>query len=270
MNHFLVPIDYSENSINAFRFALQLAELVSGTITSLHVVPDGTFSKLPNGSYDISHDIYQQYMAKSVKVLDSLISKNHSGVAVSHTFAQGRVVDNILDTARKYEADVIVMGTKGASGFREVIFGSITAKTIELAELPVMAIPEDAVFGGLAQIAYSTNFRLEEVDTMVRVLQFAELIKARLHMVHVNLPHTSYAYDKMEELKESLQNGRDIEFHIVEDIDVVQGLARYVREQKIEMLVMLTEPRTFLARLFDRSYTGQMAYYTETPLLVFK
>lgn len=270
MKHYLVPIDYSDNSLNALRFALKLAILIEGRITTLHVVADGSFSKTADGSISPGDETLQPFALKSEQLYREIADDETQIVSVAHVFAQGRVVENILKTAAREDVDMIVMGTKGASGLKEVIFGSITAKTIEAADLPVLAIPEDATFTGLNEIAYSTSFKVEEVDTMLRVLKLAKMAKARLHMVHVNLPHTTYAYERMDELKESLSSKDNVAFHVVEDIDVVKGLAGYVRAEKIEMLVMYTEQRSFLSRLFDRSYTGQMAYYTETPLLIFK
>jgi len=270
MKHYLVPIDYSENSLNALQYALKLAALIEGRVTTLHIAPQGTFTKLADGSINPADDALLQYSEKSEKVFRDLIAGESVSTPVVHVFEQGRVVEGILNTAKREDTDMIVMGTKGASGLKEVIFGSNTAKTIEGATIPVLAIPEDAVYSGLHQIAYSTSFRIEEIDTMLRVLNLAKLANAKLHMVHVNLPHTTYAYERMEELQESLSDQDNVVFHVIEDIDVVKGLAKYVRSEKIEMLVMLTEHRSFLERLFDRSYTGQMAYYTETPLLVFK
>ncbi len=279
MRNILFPTDFSANANNAYRYALKLAETVGADILTLHVASPLSVS-VPYLSSTVKElkaqnqiDAFSKYREEVRYMEPSNVLHRPTEVVVRHLLREStEVAQTILEVAQKEAVDWIVMGTQGATGIKEMIIGSNTARVLEEAPCPVLVVPEEAKYHGLRKMVYATNFEWLEESYMLKVVDLAILLGAELHFLHVNLSHTYRASSKMEEWKNMLYGKDNIYFEIIEglNLEVVQSLENYVEENDIDLLAMLTHKRDFWERILSISYTQKMCFHTHTPLLIFK
>lgn len=276
MKTILFPTDFSDNAKNAYVYALHLAEKIGANITTLHVQEPTPVrvGHLPKTMKSISElqkeEEFEAYRKVAAIMHEEAVTEGLTKVEVSHMMIEGAgIAEAILEVGKREESDVIVMGTKGASGWKELFIGSNTAKVIEQATCPVLAIPESAIYQPIKKIAYATNFEFLEEEIIGQAIQFAELFDAEMHCIHINVSHTDYAKKKMEDLKVAFAYKENVYFKVIEDLYILEGIDKYVLNEKIDLLAMLTHKRDFLDKLFTVSYTQKMSFHSNTPLLAF-
>src|SRR6478735_7790572 len=154
----LVPTDFSVNAANAFKYAQAVAKDLGGEITLLNVVhmqglPAATFGieKFMNMVEDTirmeSHKALDEIMATADKSL--LITKR-----VELTYS---IQDCLKKIIIKEKFDLVIAGTKGATGLKKVFIGSNAAGMIDNLPVPVIVVPKDAIYHDRAHIAYVTD-----------------------------------------------------------------------------------------------------------------
>ena len=274
MKTIVVPTDFSDNSKTAFHYALKIAEKKEASVTLLHVfsipvidvgIPPDMLQAILEDEEGIEFENYKKYA-------EELHSLQNGHVDVKHLLRRGFVVDEIKETTEELKADLVVMGTQGASGLLEILVGSNTSAIIGNVDCPVLAVPNEANFQQISKIAYAMEFKPEEVGILDKVVEFAQLFDAELHCVHVNQGGEIWTAEQMKELKNSYMSEHpdaNLQFEVIGEEDVEDALNRYMEDNHIDVLAMLTHKRNFFERLFHRSFTKKMVYHTHIPLLAF-
>src|SRR5260370_3728612 len=138
----LSPIDFSEFSIRAYRYALSLAEHYRAKLVAQHVVE---LSRHPSLGFVASGGLYDEFR----KALHESAEQELRNFVKQHTYGQihpelvvqqGAAADDILSCAQAQKADVIVMGMHGRRGFDRLVLGSVTDRVMRRAPCPVLAI----------------------------------------------------------------------------------------------------------------------------------
>jgi nucleotide-binding universal stress UspA family protein len=196
MRRILVPVDFSDLSREALRFALFLAHRTGGHVHVLHVAHPAegdAFSplrfspeaKVLGGDSD----------CVLTRMLNEFVDEvNTSGVFVDRMCKRRfTVADTVLRHARSLNCDVIVMGTHGRRALSRLLMGSVARDVLRYATVPVITIGADA-----ARASWSLNTILFPIDlechaeaALHEVLLLARMSEAELHLVHVLLPHHS-------------------------------------------------------------------------------
>jgi len=141
----LVPSDFSETADHALRYAGGLARALGANLTIVYAdpfVPPVDFAGTV-GAWD-----EYSFVSLQARAQDQLRKAAEANVdpAVPYdiTIRVDPPLDGILAEARASEADLIVMGTHGRSGFRRLIIGSVTEAVMRYASVPVIAVPAQA------------------------------------------------------------------------------------------------------------------------------
>jgi nucleotide-binding universal stress UspA family protein len=181
---------------------------------------------------------------------------------------EGETISSIIDMAKKEEADLIVMGTTGASGLKEIFIGSVAAEIMENAPCPVFAVPRDAKFDGrLDRIGFTTEFKKEEKLALEFLHKWAKPFEADIYCVHADLKHIEPLAHRMDELKAEFLEWRDVHFDVVDSTDLESAVTAYMAEYRIDVLAMVIHKRNFFQEIFSYSQTKKMAYHLKTPIL---
>lgn len=274
MKKILFPTDFSETANNAFIYALKFAEKLGASITTLHVykLPDIKGAHLPNTLQEIYDSIdleeFENYKDTVPVFHQTALAHGLEDIRMDHVMEKGDTVPTILRTAAEIQADMIIMGTTGATGIKEIFFGSIAGEVLENANCPVLAVPEQAVFdGSIDRIAITTEFSDEEKRALHKVLDFAELFGGTVFCVNVDTAHTHFYTKRMEKLKEEFAGHNNVEFVVLEGEYIYEPVNQFVTEHQIDILAMLTHKRSFFQELFKFSTTKSMAYHSRIPVL---
>jgi nucleotide-binding universal stress UspA family protein len=141
----LVPIDFSEHSQKALRYALAFATQFDAEVTLVHIVEQmvypGDWMYPPLAVTDFATEKREQ-MIERLQALDA-----GSGVSTQHIVRLGRAWQEVIEIAREQKTDLIILATHGYTGLKHVLLGSVAEKIIRHAPCPVLSVrPEERDF----------------------------------------------------------------------------------------------------------------------------
>ncbi len=275
MKNILFPTDFSESARKAFVYALQFARATGAGIITVHVykTPRLSQARLPHTlreAYEsISLEAFENYRTNIPMLREIAESCGAPDVPMSHVMEHGGdTVETILKVAERDSVDLIIMGTTGAGFFKELFLGSVAAEVMENAEVPVLAIPRSAVFtGDIRRIAVTTELGDADILAVLKIREFAQFFNARLTCIYVDTAHTAAVSARVEAFKKHFVTMPDVEFEIIDGIDVEESVRNYVRQNRVDMLGMLIRQRSRLQELFTFSMTKRFSYHLDTPIL---
>lgn len=145
--HILCPIDFSETSIRALKYATALAHWYESQLDVLHVVP--AFESVPMSHVaavgGVGRVLHATRCEEIVKDIRSAIDEAGTGDTHHRALAlEGRVHEMIVSHAAAQPADLIVLGTHGRGGFNRLFLGSVTEKVVRTAPCAVLTVPPGA------------------------------------------------------------------------------------------------------------------------------
>ena len=138
----LVPTDFSEDSEQAARYAVELAKRFQAEIHCVHVV-DIPADLLSTSDYYMtgpSKQFIDQIREESKKNLEAFAKKNLEGVGVRTAFLEGSPFVEIIRYAHNQEIDLVVIATHGRTGLKHALFGSVAEKVVRKAPCPVLVV----------------------------------------------------------------------------------------------------------------------------------
>lgn len=274
MKKILVPTDFSGDADNALRFALEISKRMNAAVVLHHsyVLPVYA-SDLPL-AMPSDAELEKTSMDGLSAVIDRF-STQYPEAKFELSVTEGYAEDQIPEAAKQTGADMVVMGTKGASGLREALIGTITAAVLDSVDAPVLTIPHDATWKRFERFVYATNYEEGDFQHVQSFIEFARLFKAEVVILHVSQGEEMRVYevDAIERFKERLveetKYGR-ITFQVMGKSDVYEGLNAFVEQYGADLLAMTIRKRSFTEKLFQRSVTKRMAYHTHLPLMSYR
>lgn len=137
----LSPVDFSETSEHALRYAIDLASKVGATIDVVHVYQLPTYA-LPDGAILAQPEFVASLTTELQKQLDDLL-RRYSGhdVTLAGRLTEGTPFSEVTRIAAKEGADMIVMGTHGRTGLKHLLLGSVAERVVRTAKVPVLTVP---------------------------------------------------------------------------------------------------------------------------------
>lgn len=271
MKNLLIPIDFSENSRNAFRYAAAFSQLTGiEHARLLHV-----FTPEATGEADFIPPVAALMKARE-EMLEGFVKDMAEEIGPFPFLAQtelsvGFPADEI--TAQSEEHDLVIMGTTGDGGLLEKVFGSVSSSVSQRSACPVLLVPPQAAFSGIRHIVYASSYESGDAAVIEKLMAFNAPFKACLHFVHVqdgkgkSLPDPANR-NIFEELFEKGDPGFSFEMAEVESESLDKGLDNYAQQCQAELMVMVTKPRGFWANIMHRSATKQIVLHAQRPVLV--
>lgn len=276
MKKILVPTDFSEYAGNAVDFAVHTAKVLPAEITLLH-------------SYEINSSLYTDYMGvnkefnlailneakEKLAALKKVIEEKNDMVVVTSISTES-LQDAIIKSTEEEKFDLIVMGTLGASGIKEKLWGSRTATTIGKSKIPVMVIPGEYEWEKPQKILFATNQFEKDPAILDFIFELAGLYMANVQVAVFTdedgdkagtfLDHKRKISEYEEFLKENYSEETLTSAHLYGE-KFEETLHDFIKENNIDMLAMVTYPHKFWNRIFNPSKTKRMSYHTKVPLL---
>jgi nucleotide-binding universal stress UspA family protein len=275
MKTIVIPTDFSPNAENAIKYAFEMNRVLKAEIQLFHsyVLPVYA-TDIPVTTPDMAglrHES-QKALQKEKAKMERIFPDIHSRVHLSTS--AGFPEEEIPAFAEKKKAGLVVMGTKGATGLKEVIFGTNTANVIGKLKCPLLAIPEQAEFRGLNKIVFATNYAENDTENISVVIDFARHFDAEVVLLHIASSDSSlpFEYNSIETLGQRMRESNHYEkisYKLLENTDIEEGINLYVDEIKADIVALTNRPRSLFRKLFDRSLSKKMAFHSRIPLLVF-
>jgi nucleotide-binding universal stress UspA family protein len=137
----LVPIDFSDHSRLALRYALELAEIYQSEITLLHVFEQPMHPAFyvagKTSVFEIDADLKKRATDAMVKFR---YEQGKDEIKTNYVFAEGAAYHEIVEHSKKGNFDLLVIATHGLRGLQHFLIGSTTEKVMRHAEIPVLVV----------------------------------------------------------------------------------------------------------------------------------
>lgn len=275
MKKILLPTDFSDNSWNAIKYALQYFKedkchfYIVNTYTP--VIYQVEYMEIGSAQFGLI-DAMKETSTKGLKIIRKKIDKefknsNHSFTEVSsfNTFTT-----EINELTIKNNIDYIVMGTQGATGAIQVLFGSNTVHIIKNAKCPVLAIPSGFAFEKPLEVLFPSDYQIEYQKEHIKPL----LDVAKSFGSRVNIMNASFGYDlsEFQESNKKLLAGFFKKmahiFHSVSNQTVEDAITKFQLKHRINLLVMINNKHSFFENLFFKSTINHIGFHLNIPFLV--
>ena len=274
MKKILLPTDFSKNSLNAIRYAVQLFKNEKCVFYIMNTyTPTIYFVEfLPLSPESGMSDVVRVNLLKDLdEIRDKLIAEFHNPNHTFETIAEfNTLVLEIEQIVKERSIDYIVMGTKGATGAKEILFGSNTVHVLKNAKCPVLAIPSEFDFETPHEILFPSDFGIDFVDKHVKpILNIAEAHNSRVNILNVS---TGYELtSKQENNKKKLESyfkGTAHVFHSFSYQEVSEAINKFQLKTRVNLLVMINNKHSFFENLFFKSTINQIGFHLNLPFLV--
>lgn len=270
MKKILVPCDFSNTAIQAFKFACELATASKGEIFLLNVIELPTI----HGSFMVPIHAYEDAFLKDIKAkahknFETIKERYAKKIKVHFSVEHGSVTEGIRKYVDRKRVDLVVMGTHGASGIKEYTMGSNTEKIVRSAKVPVIAIKKSVSVASLTNIIYPTNLKAAHKDFPAAVKSLQKYLKARLHIVYVNVP-ANFVPDRVSENRllafAKQHEFRNCAIHIYNDIDEESGIINFSAKFKSKIIAMSTHGRKGINHLMSGSIAEDVVNHIDCPI----
>lgn len=275
MKKILVPTDFSEQADKALYVAAQLAKKHKSEIFLLHMLelPMGLADPARKGG-NLPESLYFMKMANKrfKEVLDKPFLK---GIKVIEMIQFQQTFEGINQAAQKYKVNMIVMGSHGATGFKEVFIGSNTEKVVRTSTVPVLVIKSKYDPFQIKNFVFASDFSPEITGAFKQAVLFARKNKANLHLLLVNTPSHFYTTENASRLisdfvKSAKPRLAGITTHIYNDVSVESGILNFANSINADLIGMGTHGRKGLAHFLNGSISEDMVNHSHLPVITFK
>lgn len=276
MKKILLPTDFSENALNAIDYAVQLFHKEECTFHILHAYTMGIYNYeylLETGGY--ARDYYTEIEKVSMSRLEVIrndIKKKYSNSKHKFTLisAHNTFIGETKILMKENTFDLIVMGTKGTSGAKEVLFGSNTVQMIKKATCPVMAIPQNYSFEKPTEILFPTDYQVDYSKKHLNLLlTIATNYKSIVHILKVSTGRDPNIVEQKNTIKlNNLLSDINDAYYTVENQEIPSAISEFQESNEVHLLVMINNRHSFLENLFIKPVIHQIGFQLTVPFLV--
>ncbi|ARV07111.1 universal stress protein [Polaribacter sp. SA4-10] len=277
MKTILLPTDFSDNSWNAIEYAINFFKDSNCNFYLLHV---NKLSNIVTNDYpyiptqDIIEDVYiKPAKTELKKILKKIATKFPNNK--KHKFYTLTDYNFFIDSLRKHieekKVDMIVMGTKGASGLSKYIIGSNTGDVITKVKCTTLVVPENAKFKKIEEVAFPTDFSLtNDLQLLHPIAEILEENDSSLRIVNISKRSAKLNIEqqKNKELLEDYFFNYKHSFHFLTNKKVEAAIQCFVESRDIDIITMVAKNLNYFQQILFHTKVEEISYHTDVPFLV--
>jgi nucleotide-binding universal stress UspA family protein len=288
LKRILVPVDYSECSVFACRYAVKIACRLQAEIKLFHTYYSPAFDLIELASAvqtqtQLKEEALNNLEASEketaenfIRSLQEYLVENHlPAIDIGYEIKPGVPEDEIRRYSESYEPNLVVMGTHGKGSGVSNIMGSVTAAVIGRIDYPVLAIPEKYTFVGeknIKNVLYVTDFDESDFLSIRTLMNLTDLLGLDIYCAHIGNDPKSWDKVRMDGLMEYFRKSygkNQVDYSFISQRNLMEDLDKLIRDKNINILSITSHRRNVFEKLFRTNITKKLFYHTGIPLLVF-
>ncbi len=263
MKTILCPTDFSEIADNALLYAVEVARYLKMNLCIFHTY------EIPYSTHTMSTTlltIMKQEAEKHMLLCEKKLNKTAPDVDVQTSVQHGNTIRLIVEKSENINAELIIMGTKGASGFKEFFFGSNTASVVQHSSRPILTIPQNVTFSPFHKIVLASDLNIKNYENSVEYLKtFSKVFYADVLVLHVDNKNEESSKDE-NNLK---LDGINHTFHTVKNNNLEDGINTFIKNNDCELLVVIARKHSLLDLLFlPARLSKRLVNHLDIPILI--
>ncbi|MBF2709986.1 universal stress protein [Flavobacterium soyangense] len=273
MKRILIPIDFSEYSEEALKVAAQIARKNNSELVLLHLLELPLQANALTGSGSSIPEI-MFFKNKAIAKLEELMDADYlKGINVSEAIEFKKVSEGIIDASIKNDVNLIVMGSHGTSGFKELLVGSNTEKVVRFSNVPVLVIKKKAKEFKARNFVFASDFSKETRKPFRKMIEIAKIFDSNLFLVMICTLNSFKTTAAAERIMSDFIADFDIKnysTHIYNDINIENGIINFANSVDADLIGICTHGRTGLAHFFNGSIGENLVNHAAKPVITFK
>ncbi|MGJ5641765.1 universal stress protein [Formosa sp. S-31] len=274
MKRILVPTDFSDEALYAAKIAAQFARKFDCEIHLLHMIElpipqldavNSSYSALPEAMF---------FMKLAGQRFEKLLERDFfEGIKVHDIVKTNSTFEGISSTCKELDIDLIIMGSHGATGFKEMFIGSNAEKVVRTSHIPVLVIKSSDEDFQVNDLVFASDFKLDHKETYKQAIKFAELFDSKIHLLLVNTPNnfltTNEANNRMNAFVKDT-NFKNYTVNIYNDESVEKGILNFAYKINADVIGISTHGRQGIAHFLNGSISEDVVNHAKRPILTFK
>lgn len=274
MKRILLPTDFSENSMNAIKYALEFFKDEMTTFYFMHAYENEFYDHEELISREVFDDVLDNIRNDSQTNLNKLLQKVKN-IAPNPKFtyhiisAYNTLVEEANMIVDGKNIDFIVMGTKGKSDERHIVFGSRTFQVLKYVQCPILVIPSNYTNTKPKRILFPTNYLIPYKRRELELLSdLAKTNRSTIDVLYVSKSNklSIRQEDNQSFIKDSLSK-IDLNICHKDGKKITDTIKTYIRENSIDMVTMVNTQHSFLEDMLFPSNIDKVSIDLKIPLL---
>jgi nucleotide-binding universal stress UspA family protein len=262
----LCPVDFSETSVHALDYGLELFKNTPDLEVSLiHCFNLASRS----GMFLKMDDLLREKAEEDIATLKEKMGEKYPQVQFTHDIYKGDPKYIVPAYERKRDFDFIIIGTTGMSELKDIMIGSLTETLFEKCITPIIAVPKDIDVAVPTNILVALDDNDIENDQLFKPLRFIlDQTHAKLHLCHVKDgdEEKSLEYDPTVDVQ---LHGLEYDYNLLDlEGTLADTIGNHARAINAELITFIHHHRTWWQRLFSQSQTKEELYHLSSPLLI--
>jgi nucleotide-binding universal stress UspA family protein len=285
MNRILVPTDFSEQAGYAMDLACQIAHKTKSELIALHVLDHTGLFDFSSGSstyplmgnpagLDLDQQFLESLYTNAEEKCTNFLSKyEQSDLKINKKIKIGSAFHYITEEINEQKVNMVIMGSKGSSGFEEVLIGSNTEKVVRHAKCPVLTVKSKLSLEGINDIAFATSFKEGDLHVMEELKKLQEVFSAKLHLVRVNTPNCFETNRKIMAMAKLFVEENKISnytINIYSDKVEEDGIIFFAQDINADLIALATHGRTGISHLLSGSIAEDIVNHAQRPVWTFR
>lgn len=273
MKRILVPTDFSKEAENALKVAAQLARKYNAEIFLLHML-ELPFQQIDvlSGKSDLPEAMF--FMKLAHQKFEQALEKDYlQGIEVHETVDFHESFAEIKNVCKKRNIDIIVMGSHGASGFKEMFIGSNTEKVVRTSDIPVLVIKNEHENFDVSNFVFASDFKNDSKETYKQAIKLAESFGAKIHLVMVNTANNfTTTFDANKRINDFIKGNtfENYTINIYNDKSVESGILNFSHSINADLIGISTHGRQGISHFLNGSISEDIVNHAKRPVMTFK
>jgi nucleotide-binding universal stress UspA family protein len=274
MRKILIPTDFSDNAMNALKYAIELFKYERSYFFIMHAYQDEIYAETSLINQETLEKATKLISDKSQEQLENILKKiNEISPNPRHTYNIISSNSMLMDEADKIvddeNIDIIVMGTRGKTNDRKLTFGTHTLQVLKYVQCPVLAIPENFKYTQPKHILFPTDYMIPYKRRELKLLcEMVSPYRAVIDMLYIskNDKLSLRQEDNLKFIKEGLCKN-SLNYKTIKEKNITNTIYKYLKENKINLLVMINTRHSFLESILFLSTIDKISLYIDIPFL---
>lgn len=275
MRKVLVPTDFSENAMNAIKYACQIFKYETSEFFIVHTYADEVYRKDVVNDRSLLNELKETVFQKSeeqLKKTQAEVTAYSPNPKHSYTYisAFGTLVDEVNHIVSKENMDIVVMATRGQTNNRSITFGSNTLQVLKYVDCPVLAIPENYTYHPPKEVLFPTNYLVPYKRRELKLLcDMTGSFRSTIHLLYIDpIRRLSLRQeDNQQFLKECLKKPKLV-FETTPEKDKTMAISKYIVHKQIDMLVIVNSRHSYIEDMLYQSTIDKLGLHVKIPFLV--
>lgn len=273
MKKILVPTDFSHHANNALKAAASIAKKCNAEILLLHILD---LPQQGSDSVNVGAEIPEVMFFKNAaenRLREIASAPILNGLAISTVLKLDRTALGVTKVAETNNADLIVMGSHGASGFKELFIGSNTEKVVRTSPVPVLVIKEEIEDFSIKDFVFASDFSEGMKTPFLKVKEFSKIFGSQLHLLMVNTPNSFKPTHVAEEILDNFLSDisdKEYDLSIYNDLTIEKGILNYSEKINADLIGISTHGRRGLAHFFNGSISEDLVNHSPKSVMTFR